>query len=201
MGTLCEACLSILQVDAVAATVIIVPGLQPPVGCSDQRSRDLADLEMTLAQGPGREVAETRTEVWVPDLNAGHPTWPVFANEALRYGVRAVFAVPAGIRGVLVVYRESPGPLTAGQHRDQCVFASLGAELSAYNPGEPEWPIGGPPDHVQIYQASAIVAEQYGVHLDVALDLLRVYTFAHNRRLRDVARDVSDNILDLDITA
>lgn len=43
VGTLCEACLSVLHVDAAAATVIIAPGLQPLVGCSDQRSRDLGD--------------------------------------------------------------------------------------------------------------------------------------------------------------
>lgn len=49
---------------------------------------------MTLARGPCREVSETRAEVWVPDINAGHPTWPVFANEALRYGVRGVSPFP-----------------------------------------------------------------------------------------------------------
>ena len=59
--------------------------------------------------------------------------WPVFALAARQAGAAAIFAFPLRIgairAGVLGLYRERPGPLTAFQLGDALVFADTATLL------------------------------------------------------------------------
>jgi hypothetical protein len=131
--------------------------------------------------------------------------------------------VPAGagaIRvGVLGLYREAPGSLSPGALSDVLVCADtvlqllLNSRAGADGNGDGRahdgdgdgrahdgWALDGWPDgHAQVYQATGMVSAQRGVGLEDALALLRAYAFAHDRALHEVASEVVDRRLRLDL--
>jgi hypothetical protein len=130
--------------------------------------------------------------------------WPVFALAARQAGAAAIFAFPLQIgairAGVLGLYRERPGPLTAFQLGDALIFADTatlllldaqdqaGGDLAALaGPG-------GQPDlalrRAEIDQATGMLTEQLGAGIGDAFVRLRAYAYARDLRLTDVARDI-----------
>jgi hypothetical protein len=119
-------------------------------------------------------------------------------------GAAAIFAFPLQIgairAGVLGLYRERPGPLTAFQLGDALIFADTatlllldaqdqaGGDLAALaGPG-------GQPDlalrRAEIDQATGMLTEQLGAGIGDAFVRLRAYAYARDLRLTDVARDI-----------
>jgi len=96
---------------------------------TDEVSEQLAGLHLTLGECPCLDAAASGGPVLASDLAGGEPgrRWPVFALPARQAGAAAVFAFPlrtGAIRaGVLGLYRERPGPLTAFQLGDALIFA------------------------------------------------------------------------------
>ena len=87
---------------------------------SDPGSERLEELQFTLGEGPCVDAYAARRPVMVPDLADGAMTrWPVYAPAVHAEGVRAVFAFPLQIGaarlGVLDVFRDRSGPLTADE--------------------------------------------------------------------------------------
>jgi hypothetical protein len=88
---------------------------------TDKVSELLAELELTLGEGPGRDAAAASGPVLASDLgDAGAARrWPLFAAAACEAGAAAVFAFPLQVgairAGVMGLYRERPGPLNAFQ--------------------------------------------------------------------------------------
>ena len=98
---------------------------------TDEVSEQLAELHLTLGEGPCLEAAASGGPVLASDL-AGRESgrrWPVFALAARQAGAAAIFAFPLRIgairAGVLGLYRERPGPLTAFQLGDALISARV----------------------------------------------------------------------------
>ena len=115
-------------------------------------------------------------------------------------GVRAVFALPlqvGAIRlGVIDLHRGRPGPLAREQIDNAFLLADTACALLIDSSDE-TMPIhhGREPEqarlqHPEVHQATGMIMVQLNVTAAVALLRLRAFAYAHDRRLRDVARDV-----------
>jgi hypothetical protein len=174
---------------------------------TDQVSEVLAELELTLGEGPGPDAAAAGGPVLAADLAADdiEVRWPAFAPAARQAGAAAIFAFPLQIGairvGVLEMYRSQPGALSAAQLGDALLFADTAVLLLLDGQGGAAGPAGslnGPggqlPDlalhRAEVDQATGMLTEQLGVGIEEAFVRLRAYAYARERRLTDVARDI-----------
>ena len=136
-------------------------------------------------------AARSWSRTWT---HGGKARWPVYAAAAHDEGVRAAFAFPLQIGaarlGVLDLYRDVPGSLTAEELAQALTFADVATSMLL--DGQEEAPPGaaasglaevaGVP--VELYQAQGMVMVQLGVTLVEALAVLRAYAYSHDRRPR-----------------
>lgn len=175
------------------------------VDVTDGTGEVLAELELTLGEGPSRDAIDSGGPVLASDLSTAETVqrWPGFAPEALQAGVAAVFAFPLRIgairAGVMGLYRDRPGPLSAFHLGDALVFADTATlllmEAQDQTAGDSgPGPRGQPEDLVahraEIDQATGMLTEQLGVGIADAFVRLRAYAYAHDLRLGEVARDI-----------
>ena len=91
---------------------------------TDRVSEQLAELQLTLGEGPCHDVLTAAAPVLAGDLGDQESgrRWPAFTPEARNAGAAAVFAFPLMIgairAGVIGLYRDSPGPLSSPQLGD-----------------------------------------------------------------------------------
>lgn len=181
-------------------------------------SEQLAELQLTLGEGPCHDVLASAAPVLAADLGdeASGRRWPGFAPEARRAGAGAVFAFPliiGAIRvGVMGLYRAASGPL--GPRFGDCLIladaatvllldsagdgkaadgAGAGLDGAGLDGHGPEVD-GRPPDlalhRAEIDQATGMLTVQLGVTPAEAFVRLRAYAYAHDRRLAEVAGDI-----------
>ena len=174
---------------------------------TDEVSEQLAELHLTLGEGPALDASASGGPVLASDLGtveAGRH-WPAFAPAACQAGAGAIFAFPLRIgairAGVLGMYRNRPGPLSASQLGDALVFADTATLLlldaagqSGGRPGAVAGPGGQPADlalfRAEIDQATGMLTEQLGTGIAEAFMRLRAYAYVNDLRLTDVARDI-----------
>jgi hypothetical protein len=178
---------------------------------TDEVSERLAELHLTLGEGPSLDASASGGPTLASDLadeEAGH-RWPAFAPAARQAGAAAIFAFPLVIgairAGVLCLYRDRPGRLSRLQLGDALVFADAATLLlldaQAQATGD-LGPGGQPADlashRAEIDQATGMLTEQLGVNITDAFGRLRAYAYGNERRLIDVAHDVVARRLRLD---
>ena len=172
---------------------------------TDEVSGLLAELELTLGEGPARDAAAAGGPVLASDLGdeGAARRWPVFAAAACEAGAAAVFAFPLAVgairAGVLGLYRDRPGPLSDFQLGDALVFADTATMLlldaqDRAGPGPGPGPGGQPAGlasyRAEIDQATGMLTEQLGVSITDAFVRLRAYAYVNDLQLADVARDI-----------
>ena len=174
---------------------------------TDGVSERLAELQLTLGEGPCTEASASGGPVLASDLGETEAAgrWPVFAQAARQAGAGAIFVFPLRIgairAGVMGLYRERPGPLSAAQLGDALIFADTATVLLLDSPGQAAGsppagpgPAGQPLEltlhRAEIDQATGMLTEQLGVGITEAFVRLRAYAYAHDRRLADVARAI-----------
>ncbi|AXK34149.1 GAF domain-containing protein [Streptomyces armeniacus] len=195
---LCAATITAAGVDAAALNIELDAGQRETVYASAQLALDMAELTLTLGEGPD---ASFHSPALVTDLAAEEceTRWPVFAPAAVTVGVRAVFALPLRVGGVSVglmtLYRAEPGPLSRDQLADALVLADTVLALlldrgRGAQPADGRWSEEFGPRYPEIHQATGMMTVQLGVTAAVALVRLRAYAFSQDRRLNEVARDV-----------
>jgi hypothetical protein len=199
---LCAACLSALPVSGVGAALMTVDG---PTGvvlaATDERARQLEELQFVLGEGPCVEASGGGRPVLEPDLVAAGPSrWPRFGAAVLAAGIRAVFAFPlrvGAIRvGVLDLYRDTPGPLTDPGLAEALAFADAATEVILHlqdhdEDGGADIALTGPIDgRAEVHQATGMLAVQLGVSLAEALLRLRAHAYASRRTMSVIAADV-----------
>jgi hypothetical protein len=172
---------------------------------TDDVSEQLAELQLTLGEGPSLDVAASGGLVLASDLADAEygRRWPAFAPAALQVGATAIFAFPLRIgairAGVLGLYRKQPGSLSTSQLGDALTFADAatllmldGQDQAAGDPGTGP---GGQPaglalHRAEIDQATGMLTEQLGVDMADAFVRMRAYAYVNDVRLTDVARDI-----------
>jgi hypothetical protein len=202
----CAVVIVAVGIDGVALTVAASP--RETLYASDPAVSEMEELTMTLGEGPGVDVLEGGpvpvADLATPDCGS---RWPIYAAAAMGAGFRAVFALPlqvGGMRlGVMDLYRAEHGSLGREQLADALLLADTACAIlldgdrrhpSRANGSGPE-PVG--PLHPEVHQATGMLIVQLRVSAAVALVRLRAYAYAHDRRLRDVARDVVERRLRL----
>jgi hypothetical protein len=181
------------------------------IWATDPVCERLAELQVTLGEGPCHDVLASAAPVLAADLGDAESSrrWPAFTPEARQDGAGAVFAFPlivGAIRaGVLGLYRRSPGPLRDGQLGDLLVLADMatvllldslgdGAAAAADGHIDGGWLDGQSPDlamhRAEIDQATGMLTGQLGVTVAEAFIRLRAYAYSEDRRLADVASDI-----------
>ncbi|MEV6757151.1 ANTAR domain-containing protein [Streptomyces sp. NPDC051214] len=168
-------------------------------------------LQINLGEGPCIEALNHRKTVLVPDLDDPGRTgaWPVYAQRARAYGIRAAFALcavaqpsqPSAQPGlVLSVYRDSPGPLPAADlevARNHLHAADL-LLLTVPLPGEDDattpWLL---PADATVHQATGMLSYRHHVTISQALALLRAHAYTRQRDLHDLAQAVVHHGLQL----
>ena len=174
---------------------------------TDEVGEQLAELQMTLGEGPSLDVLTSGAPVLISDLDEGDAArrWPGFTPQACQASAAAVFALPMQIGAIRVgslgLYRDKPGPLTGLQFGEALILADAATVvlLESQHPdgaasAAGAGPAGQPPDlarhRAEIDQATGMVSEQLDVTLGEAFVRLRAYAYAQDRRLSDVARDI-----------
>jgi ANTAR domain len=175
---------------------------------TDELSRQLADLQLTLGEGPLLDASAFGGPALASDLADVESglRWPAFAPAAYLAGAAAVFVFPlvvGAIRaGALGLYRDRPGPLSDFQLGDALTFADtatmllLDAQDGAGEGTGPEYGPGGQPAglasayRAEIDQATGMLTEQLDVSITDAFVRLRAYAYVNDLQLADVARDI-----------
>jgi hypothetical protein len=197
------------RVAAVDVCAAVVPGVQVTgawlsaaldaqaghlLQATDEVGRRLADLQLTLGEGPLLDASASSGPVLSSDLADMEwgTRWPAFAPAARTAGAAAVFAFPLVIgairAGVLGLYRDRPGPLSDFQLADALVFADT-ATMVLLLDGQ-ERPADLPSYRAEIDQATGMLTEQLGVSIADAFVRLRAYAYVNDIQLADLARDI-----------
>ena len=189
---------------AAGAGITLMDRSERPAGAiaaSSPRFRRIEELQFTLGEGPCVDAYGLGSPVLVPNLALqGASRWLGYAVAAQELGVASVFAFPlqvgAARAGVLDVYRSDETTLSPAALADALGFASIC--LDTLLSGDEARSDGAPADTVgdafrgsfEVYQAQGKLAVQLGVSLEEAMVRLRAHSFALNRPVREVARDV-----------
>ncbi len=205
-----DACVAaVAAVKVTGAWLIAAGGVEADhvMWATDEVSELLAELQLTLGEGPGPDALACGGPVLASDLDdsgAGR-RWPLFAPAAGQAGAAAIFVFPlqvGAIRvGVMGMYRERSGPLSGSQLGDALVFADTvtlllleaqdqAAGEAAAGSGPGGQPAGLAVHRAEIDPATGMLTEQLGVGIAEAFIQLRAYAYAHDRRLSDLAGDI-----------
>lgn len=199
-GRLCTACVEVL--DVTGAGITIMGGDQAgPICVSDPSVAALEDLQYTIGQGPCKDAFRTERSVHAPLLDSDAISrWPSFVELAQTSGIGAVFAYPlitSGAKvGVLTLYQQSEGDLTAGQHEDSIALCEVLTETVLSLQDDAPAGILSPPidDAVQyraeIFQASGMTAIQLSIPVADALMRIRAHAFAHDQTVTETAAHI-----------
>jgi hypothetical protein len=205
-----DACVAVVAAVQVTGAWLIAAGgaaADHLMWATDEVSELLAELQLTLGEGPGPDALAYGGPVLVSDLDDLEAVrrWPLFASAAIQAGAEAVFVFPlqvGAIRvGVMGLYREWSGPLSGFQLGDGLVFADTATLLllegqdraageAAAGSGPGGQPAGLAVHRAEIDQATGMLTEQLGVGIAEAFLRLRAYAYAHDRRLSDLAGDI-----------
>ena len=214
VGDVCA--VAVTSLDISGAWVIAGDGAQPgqAMCATDLVSESLAEVQITLGEGPCHDATVTGVPVLAANLTDGTRTrWAVFADAAVRAGAAAVFAFPLRIGairvGVLGLYRQKEGSLDAFQLGDALILADTATMLlldaEARQTADPlegaglaSQSAGLAAHHAEIAQATGMLTEQLGVGIAEAFARLRAYAYAEDKRLSDVAHDIVTRRLRLD---
>lgn len=205
----CDVAVGTLGVSGAWVTATSASGRGNFMSVTDEISERVAELQLTLGEGPCRDALDIPGPVLTSDLATAEPArdWPAFTQEAIRVGAAAVFAFPLRIgavgpaTGVLGLYRADAGPLSRSALGDALILADLTTVLllnswdqaqGDYLPVEAIWGQSAElaRHQAEIDQATGMLTEQLGIGVNDAFARLRSHAYAQDRRLSEVARDI-----------
>jgi hypothetical protein len=197
---LCHACAELLGVSGVGIT--IMSGEQAgPICISNQRMRSLEDLQFTMGRGPCYDAFHSGSAVHAAVLDDRvELLWPTFVDLARENGVAAVFAFPLathGVKvGVLTLYQDREGDLTALQTSDSTALSGILAEtILSMQESAPAGSLAPGLDaavsyRAEVFQASGIVSVQLQITPAEALLRIRAHAFANGKTAAIVSSEI-----------
>ncbi|HWM19070.1 MAG TPA: ANTAR domain-containing protein [Ilumatobacteraceae bacterium] len=200
---LCSACVDVLDVTGAGITIMGGGGggHAGPICVSNPRMAALEDLQYAIGEGPCQDAFKSNMFVHAPRLDVAAATlWPSFVDLAHSTGVGAVFAYPLSANGakigVLTLYQDDAGELSATQHEDSIAMVEVLTEtVLSLQDAAPVGTLAADLDDVvayraEIHQASGMVSVQLQLPVAEALLRIRAYAFADGRPLGVVAREI-----------
>jgi hypothetical protein len=171
------------------------------LSASDDRARDLADLQDVVGQGPCVEAYGSSEPVVTTVRDQADPRWPEFSRAAWqRVGPATVQAVPMRPGneplGVLAAYFADGGP-TETDESTLFLASAIGAallrdpELTDENTVDDSWSA-----RAEVHQATGMVVVQLRIQPDDAMAILRAHAYAHDTTLAEIAHLVVTRRLD-----
>jgi hypothetical protein len=211
---LCRACVSLLDVDAAAISLVFDGANTGTLGTSGPLARMYDELQFTLGEGPCLETVAMRAPVLVVDLaDPNDARWPLYGPAMLAHQIRGVHAMPVLVAGEYVgaldLFRANPGPLRTEQMAGAVAAAELAsipvidfmdADLHAAfsDPSSDAWAELNVLSRAEVSQATGMVMAQLDIDASEALVRLRAHAYATERSAVDVARDILDRRLQLE---
>jgi hypothetical protein len=194
----CVAATRVLSLSGAGLSLMVDGELCGTAGATGSGIELIQELQLSLGQGPCVDAWRFGEPVTESDLaDPALLRWPVFAQPAVEAGVRAVFAFPlrvGAIRiGVMALYRDREGGLSADEFADGLVLAEvavqviLGLQAGAEADALHALLSTQPAYWAEVHQATGMISAQLGVSLDEAFVRLRAVSFAENRQLGEVA--------------
>jgi hypothetical protein len=126
--------------------------------------------------------------------------WPAFVDLARGAGIGSVFAYPLATNGakigVMTLYQDLEGALSAGQHDDSIAMAEVLTEAvlslqdAAPNGDLAEELKEAVAYRAEVHQASGMVSIQLKIPVAEALVRIRAYAFAHDQPVGVVAAEI-----------
>lgn len=169
---------------------------------SSEGTRLLELLQVQTNFGPCLQAYHSGQAVLVDDLTADQDRWSEFAERAIEYRFRAVFALPMRLRdervGALNLFRTQPGQMSntdvaVGQAlADVATIGILRQRLIARSDLVSQQLQTALNTRVIIEQAKGVLAERGAIDMDRAFTMLRSHARKTNQRLADLSRAVVD---------
>ncbi len=206
--TLCETAVVRLGVTGVTQTVEMSSGWPETRYSTDELGARLADLQVTVGEGPALDVWREGGPVLVPELDTPgiQRRWPLFTPLAVENGAGALFVLPLAVGtirvGTLALHARRPRHLDADGISDSIAFADLALRLhldtrvGLITAETDSLRLHG----AQVHQATGMVAAQLDVTMEEAFNRLRARAFANERPLAELAADVVARQLRFDPT-
>ncbi|MGP4058982.1 GAF and ANTAR domain-containing protein [Mycobacterium sp. 4D054] len=203
---LCRACVALLDVDAVAISLVFDGANAGTLGSSGPPARHYDEQQFILGEGPCLDSVVRRVPVLVADLAApAGRRWPLYGPTLLDMQISGVCAIPVAVAGEYVgaldLFRVRPGALTADQLDGALVAAELAeaplldlldADLQAAvnDPGSDTWAELNKLSRAEISQATGMLVAQLEVEPDEALIRLRAFAYTSGRPATEVAHEI-----------
>jgi len=205
-ASLCAAFVEQLPVTGASISMFATNGLQSTLCSSDAVAARSDALQFELGEGPHWETIRSRAAVLCRDIRAGTTAWPLWAHAAAELGVVGSFAFPmimgAAVVGVVDLYTRTPFAMDSVlvDRAGALAHATTGAAMRqatrlADDPVAQE-AVLAPALRREVHQATGMILVQLGVTATDAFARLRAYSFAIDRPVTDVARDVVERRLD-----
>lgn len=201
-AALCRACVDLLDITGASVSLSGGHDTQTLWWSSDPVAGQLAEAQYTLGDGPCQSALALTAPVLAADLTGGTDArrWPVFAQQAVELGVRAVFSIPLSVAGLAVgtldLYRDRPGPLSERDRSfalpaaDAITTALLAIEAQEPPGEDAAWLGAAERDHEEVHQATGMIMVFLDLDAPRALARLRAHAFAQGQSVTEAARDV-----------
>ena len=205
---LAGACVELLEVTAAGLMLVDVSGRLRVMSSSSERSRLLELMEIQNDEGPCLDCHREGAPVLVADLTAERARWPSFADEAIRVGFRAVYALPMRLRadtvGALNLFHRDPDTITEATLRigqalaDVATIAILQQRAVQARDELSQQLQTALNSRVIIEQAKGVLAERLHIDMSTAFNQLRGHARGTHQQLAEVARAVVTGELSTD---
>lgn len=201
MSRLCRAALEALGVSGVGVVVTSDEGPTTSVASTDVVTRQVAELQFTLGEGPTWDAHLTRRPSLAPDLRDGTARrWPALVPAVRGLGVGALFAFPLQVGqarvGCLDLCSNRPGTLSrvgtalALDFADLATVSLLDGQQRASRGVAPDGFDGALHHRARLHQAQGMVMVQLDVDLGEAMSRIRAHAYATEHSLDAVAGDI-----------
>ncbi len=207
--------MDLLDVDAAAISIVFEGASSGTLGASGEPARMYDELQFILGEGPCLESVARRNPVLVVDLaDPEEARWPAYGPAMLAHQIRGVYAIPVVVAGEFVgaldLFRAQPGPLpdegltsavAAAELAGISLLDLLDADLQAAigDPKSNAWAELNALSRAEVSQATGMLVAQLEIEPTEALVRLRAHAYATGRSATDVARDILDRRLRLEV--
>jgi GAF domain-containing protein len=199
LQVLTRRCVDLLGASAAGLLLADEDGRLKVVVTSSEHARLLELYQLQSAEGPCLECYRRGRPVSVGDLESAAERWPKFAPTAVAAGYSSVHAVPMRVRDEVVGAMNLFGDQgdndihlpVAQALTDVAAIALMQGELARRRQTLAEQLQRALDSRVVIEQAKGLLAGRLHVDMGEAFMLLRAFARSNNRRLADVASDLT----------